>query len=46
VDDGLLRVENGIDVTFMQSVLLSIMELDLRCSEELSNEESISKVCL
>ena len=39
VDDGLLRVENGIDVTFMQSILSSIMELDFRCFEELSNEK-------
>lgn len=38
VDDGLLRTENGRDVTVMQSVLSSIMELGLRCSEELPNE--------
>ncbi|XP_059462700.1 putative leucine-rich repeat receptor-like serine/threonine-protein kinase At2g24130 [Corylus avellana] len=38
VDDGLLRTENGRDVTTMQSVLSSIIELGLRCSEELPNE--------
>ncbi|XP_059462706.1 receptor kinase-like protein Xa21 [Corylus avellana] len=38
VDDGLLRTENGRDVTTMQSVLSSIMELGLRCSEELPNK--------
>jgi LRR receptor-like serine/threonine-protein kinase FLS2 len=35
VDEGLLRIENGRNVTVMQSVLLSIMKLGLRCSEEL-----------
>jgi LRR receptor-like serine/threonine-protein kinase FLS2 len=38
VDEGLLRTENGRDITVMQSVLLSIMELGLRCSEELPDE--------
>jgi LRR receptor-like serine/threonine-protein kinase FLS2 len=38
VDDGLLRTENRRDVTIMQSVLSSIMELGLRCSEELPDE--------
>jgi LRR receptor-like serine/threonine-protein kinase FLS2 len=38
VDDGLLRTENGRDVTIMQSVFSSIMKLGLRCSEELPNE--------
>jgi LRR receptor-like serine/threonine-protein kinase FLS2 len=38
VDDGLLKTENGRDVTIMQSVLSSIMELGLRCSEELPDE--------
>jgi LRR receptor-like serine/threonine-protein kinase FLS2 len=38
VDDNLLRTENGRDVTTMQSVLSSIMELGLRCSEELPDE--------
>jgi LRR receptor-like serine/threonine-protein kinase FLS2 len=38
VDDNLLRTENGRDVTIMQTVLLSIMELGLRCSEELPDE--------
>ena len=35
VDDGLLRTENGRDVTTLQSVLSSIIELGLKCSEEL-----------
>jgi LRR receptor-like serine/threonine-protein kinase FLS2 len=38
VDDGLLRIENGRNVTIMQSVLSSIIELGLRCSEELPNK--------
>jgi len=38
VDEGLLRTENGRDVTVTQSVLVSIMELGLRCSEELPDE--------
>jgi hypothetical protein len=38
VDDGLLRTENRRDVTIMQSVLSSIMELGLRCFEELPDE--------
>jgi len=38
LDDGLLRTENGRDVTIMQSVFSSIMKLGLRCSEELPNE--------
>jgi LRR receptor-like serine/threonine-protein kinase FLS2 len=38
VDEGLLRTENGRNVTVMQSVLLSIMKLGLRCSEELPDE--------
>jgi LRR receptor-like serine/threonine-protein kinase FLS2 len=38
VDDGLLRTENERDVTIMQSVLSSIMELGLKCSEELPDE--------
>lgn len=38
VDDGLLRTENGRDVTVLQSVLSSIMELGLRCLEELPDE--------
>jgi LRR receptor-like serine/threonine-protein kinase FLS2 len=35
VDEGLLRIENERNVTVMQSVLLSIMKLGLRCFEEL-----------
>ncbi|XP_059462697.1 LRR receptor-like serine/threonine-protein kinase EFR [Corylus avellana] len=38
VDEGLLITENGRDITTMQSVLSSIMELGLRCSEELPDE--------
>jgi LRR receptor-like serine/threonine-protein kinase FLS2 len=38
VDEGLLRTENRRDVTVMQSVLLFIMELGLRCSEKLLDE--------
>jgi hypothetical protein len=38
VDDGLLRTENKRDVTIMQSVFSSIVELGLRCFEELSDE--------
>jgi LRR receptor-like serine/threonine-protein kinase FLS2 len=38
VDEGLLITENGRDVAVMPSVLLSIMELGLRCSEMLPDE--------
>jgi LRR receptor-like serine/threonine-protein kinase FLS2 len=38
VDKGLLRTKNRRDVTVMQSVLLSIMELGLSYSEELPDE--------
>ena len=38
VDDGLLRIEDGRDVTGMQTVLSSILELGLRCSEESPDE--------
>ena len=37
VDDGLLRIEDGRDVTALQTILSSILELGLRCSEELPN---------
>lgn len=37
VDDGLLRIEEGRDVTALQTILSSILELGLRCSEELPN---------
>ncbi|KAG6729639.1 hypothetical protein I3842_01G039500 [Carya illinoinensis] len=35
VDGGLLRIEDGRDTIALQSILLSIMDLGLRCSEEL-----------
>ena len=38
VDDGLLRIEDGRDVTAMQTILSSIIELGLRCSTELPYE--------
>ena len=38
VDDGLLKIEDGKDVTGIQTVLLSILELGLRCSEESPDE--------
>ena len=38
VDDGLLRIEDGRDVIDMKTVLLSILELGLRCSEESPDE--------
>ncbi|KAM4085426.1 hypothetical protein ACJW30_10G027000 [Castanea mollissima] len=37
VDDGLLRIEDGRDVTALQTILSSILELGLRCSEDLPN---------
>ena len=44
VDDGLLRMEDGRDVTVMQTILSSIMELGLRCSEELPNARPNIKI--
>ena len=38
VDDSLLRIEERRDVTVMQTILSSILELGLRCSEELPDE--------
>ncbi|KAL4638742.1 hypothetical protein ACB092_03G168400 [Castanea dentata] len=38
VDDGLLNIEDGRDVTAMKTILSSILELGLRCSEELPDE--------
>ncbi|KAG6666551.1 hypothetical protein CIPAW_01G038700 [Carya illinoinensis] len=35
VDGGLLRIEDGRDTITLQSILSSIMDLGLRCSEEL-----------
>ena len=43
VDDGLLKIEDGKDVTGIQTVLLSILELGLRCSEESPNERPNTK---
>ena len=37
VDNGLLRIEDGRDVIALQTILSSILELGLRCSEELPN---------
>ena len=37
VDHGLLRREDGRDVIATQTILSSILELGLRCSEELPN---------
>ena len=38
VDDGLLQIEEGRDVTTTQTILTSILELGLRCSEKLPDE--------
>jgi len=38
VDDGLLRIEHGRDVISMESIFSSIIELGLKCSEELPVE--------
>jgi LRR receptor-like serine/threonine-protein kinase FLS2 len=38
VDDGLLITENGRDITIIQSILSSIMEIGLKCSKELPDE--------
>ena len=38
VDNGLLSIEDGRDVIVMQTILSSILELGLRCSEELQDE--------
>ena len=38
VDDGLLRIEDGRDVIALQTILSSILELGLRCFEELPDE--------
>ncbi|XP_040992470.1 probable LRR receptor-like serine/threonine-protein kinase At3g47570 [Juglans microcarpa x Juglans regia] len=35
VDEGLLRIEDGRDTIALQSILSSILDLGLRCSEEL-----------
>ncbi|XP_040991712.1 probable LRR receptor-like serine/threonine-protein kinase At3g47570 [Juglans microcarpa x Juglans regia] len=35
VDEGLLRIEDGRDAIALQSILSSILDLGLRCSEEL-----------
>ncbi|XP_023922083.1 probable LRR receptor-like serine/threonine-protein kinase At3g47570 isoform X2 [Quercus suber] len=38
VDDGLLNIEDGRDVTAMKTILSPVLELGLRCSEELPDE--------
>ena len=38
VDNGLLRIEDGRDVTAMQTILSSIIDLGLRCSAKLPYE--------
>jgi LRR receptor-like serine/threonine-protein kinase FLS2 len=38
VDEGLMRTENARNATVMQRVLSSIMELGLKCFEELPDE--------
>ncbi|GMY10620.1 probable LRR receptor-like serine/threonine-protein kinase At3g47570 isoform X6 [Fagus crenata] len=43
VDDGLLRIEDGRDVTVMQTILSSLLELGLRCSAELPDERLVIK---
>ncbi|KAG6693539.1 hypothetical protein I3842_09G005500 [Carya illinoinensis] len=46
VDDGLLKIEGGRDTIALQSIFSSLVELGLRCSEELPNERMISKMWL
>ncbi|KAF5473741.1 hypothetical protein F2P56_005703 [Juglans regia] len=38
VDDGLLKIEGGRDMIALQTIFSSLVELGLRCSEELPNE--------
>ena len=38
VDDSLLRIEHGRDIIAIKSIFSSIIELGLRCSEELPDE--------
>ena len=38
VDDGLLRIEDERDITVMQTIISSILELGLRCFAELPDE--------
>lgn len=38
VDNGLLQIEDGRDVTTTQTILTSILELGLRCSEKFPDE--------
>lgn len=38
VDDGLFRIEDGRDMTAMHTVFLSVVQLGLRCTEDLPNE--------
>jgi LRR receptor-like serine/threonine-protein kinase FLS2 len=46
VDSGLLRTKSERDVIVMQSILLPIMELGLKCSKELPNESIAIKEVL
>ncbi|KAB1204892.1 hypothetical protein CJ030_MR7G015274 [Morella rubra] len=43
VDDGLLGMEGGREVIFLQDILSSILKLGLRCSEEVPNERIDTK---
>ncbi|KAB1210231.1 hypothetical protein CJ030_MR6G013374 [Morella rubra] len=43
VDDGLLRMEGGREIIFLQDILSSILKLGLRCSEEVPNERIDAK---
>jgi LRR receptor-like serine/threonine-protein kinase FLS2 len=38
IDDSLLRIEHGRDIIATESIFSSIIELGLRCSEELPDE--------
>ncbi|KAB1221212.1 hypothetical protein CJ030_MR2G020390 [Morella rubra] len=43
VDDGLLGMEGGREVIFLQDILSSILKLGLRCSEEVPDERIDAK---
>ncbi|XP_041009191.1 probable LRR receptor-like serine/threonine-protein kinase At3g47570 [Juglans microcarpa x Juglans regia] len=46
VDEGLLRIEDGRDTIALQSILSSILDLGLRCSEELPDTRMDTKTVL